>query len=607
MLRSEYGTHVLKPAAARRDGGGGRFLVANALALAGLAWFAWTGGLWTGSRGVPAALSTSQGWRAADGGLLGPLSRAWAASAPVLTEESVTVTAVELARRFPLIGEALADMGAYGCDAAAMTAADYKTCLEQYLPEELVFTWNPEKLGGSLGRAAGGWMFTCFNQYTLDTSTSSLLVVFNASGYIRAATIMPSSLPYDSDGLEVDDLSRVTVDGMRLFTPDVMLLLSNSGRIKAGTPYLWEWRTEVAPYVIQNPDTDIIIDSHASSLSYDAPLGTNKFYALFDLNPNSTGLARYDTVSGKEDEVRHDVYLSPDYPNHIQYLDGDAFVLTGNKEASPEVCSFFLMDQDSQDVIWCVGGANSDFAMFDIDGSPVGAARNYSFWNVNHGLEYFGDGEYMVFANSRNATDLRSRVAIVDLNFDTMVARVVWDFPLPYTFVYGDADRVPTGNVLTNHWPTVMTDTITYEASVLEVTRPADAAEPLVAFDLKVYGSTGNASRYGADPAAEQVVGWAAYAVEKFFDEPLVGRVDCTGTRLSFETWDLFKMNNPYAADYAVLDADGAALQSGSFTMKAMWRTSSVSVDLADPRNAASVVVRSVWGTMSAPTAFKCR
>ena len=111
--------------------------------------------------------------------------------------------------------------------------------------------------------------------------------------------------------------------------------LSNGGRIKAGTPYLWEWRTEVAPYVIQNPDTDVIIDSHASSLSYDAPLGTNKFYALFDLNPNSTGLARYDTVSGQEDEVRHDVYLSPDYPNHIQYLDGDASVLTGNKVASP--------------------------------------------------------------------------------------------------------------------------------------------------------------------------------------------------------------------------------------------------------------------------------
>ena len=85
--------------------------------------------------------------------------------------------------------------------------------------------------------------------------------------------------------------------------------------------------------------------------------------------------------------------------------------------------------------------------MYDIDGSRADTeARNYSFWHVNHGLEYFGEGDYFVFANSRNATDLRSRVAVVNLDMDAMVARVVWDYQVPYAFVYGDADRMPTGD-----------------------------------------------------------------------------------------------------------------------------------------------------------------
>ena len=420
MLRSSYGTHVLRPTTKER--GPGRVVALNALGL--LAVFgvaAWTGGA-SPSR---AALLATRAKREPQ-------------------QRTVTVTAMDLVRQFPKVREALADMGDRGC---VTQMYDYEACVEQYLPSSMVFTFDAAALEGDLGEGATGWLATCFNQYTLDTSTASLLVVFSPTGTIRAATIVPSSLPYDSQGDEIDDLLRVTVDGMRYYSPDAFLLMSNSGRIKAGNPYLWEWKTETAPYVVPDETTNLLIDSHASSLVYDAPSGTSKFYALQDLNENSTGLARYDTKTGAMDLVRFNVYALPNYPNHIQYLQQDAVVLTGNKAADPEVCSFFLMDQKTLETQWCVGGRATDFAMYDIDGSRADTeARNYSFWHVNHGLEYFGEGDYFVFANSRNATDLRSRVAVVNLDMDAMVARVVWDYQVPYAFVYGDADRMPTGD-----------------------------------------------------------------------------------------------------------------------------------------------------------------
>ena len=47
-------------------------------------------------------------------------------------------------------------------------------------------------------------------------------------------------------------------------------------------------------------------------------------------------------------------------------------------------------------------------------------------------------------------------------------------------------------------------------------------------------------------------------------------------------------------------------MQTGSFSMEAMWRTSTVRVDLDAPESAASVVVHSVWGVSSTPLAFTC-
>ena len=159
MLRSSYGTHVLRPTTKER--GPGRVVALNALGL--LAVFgvaAWTGGA-SPSR---AALLATRAKREPQ-------------------QRTVTVTAMDLVRQFPKVREALADMGDQGC---VTQMYDYEACVEQYLPSSMVFTFDAAALEGDLGEGATGWLATCFNQYTLDTSTASLLVVFSPTGTIRA-------------------------------------------------------------------------------------------------------------------------------------------------------------------------------------------------------------------------------------------------------------------------------------------------------------------------------------------------------------------------------------------------------------------------------------
>jgi len=186
---------------------------------------------------------------------------------------------------------------------------------------------------------------------------------------------------------------------------------------------------------------------------------------------------------------------------------------------------------------------------------------------VNHGLEHFGEGDYFVFANSRNATDPRSRVAVANLDVDAMV---VWDYQVPNAFIYG-ADRMPTGNVPSLYWPTTMTDDVAWRAAVIEVARPVDGGQPASALDLEVYGTTGDATRYDNDPTLEEVVGWAADSVEKFFDEPLAPSASRADGALRFDARNLVKMNAAGETHFDVLDSAGVSIEAGSFSMEAVW------------------------------------
>jgi hypothetical protein len=79
--------------------------------------------------------------------------------------------------------------------------------------------------------------------------------------------------------------------------------------------------------------------------------------------------------------------------------------------------------------------------------------------------------------------------------------------------------------------------------------------------DLEVYGTTGDATRYDNDPTLEEVVGWAADSVEKFFDEPLAPSASRADGALRFDARNLVKMNAAGETHFDVLDSAGVSIE----------------------------------------------
>ena len=211
-------------------------------------------------------------------------------------------------------------------------------------------------------------------------------------------------------------------------------------------------------------------------------------------------------------------------------------------------------------------------------------SRDDGFFDVSHNLEYFGDDEFMVFANNltlrggaprsaeRGAADNganRSAMVIMKMERGDPSApanaslSIVWWHEVPYAAIYGDNDRLPSGNLLGVHWPETL-DTppghTSYESRMVEVVR--DTHE--IAWEATVFGHFPCES-YPCDRDEEhgfdQPQGWAQYQVERFYDAPLVAGASCAAgeptdaaaaaaasLELSFTAWNQFKQDNPVRA-----------------------------------------------------------
>ena len=88
--------------------------------------------------------------------------------------------------------------------------------------------------------------------------------------------------------------------------------------------------------------------------------------------------------------------------------------------------------------------------------------------------------------------------------------QVVWEYALGYqTMVFGDADRLPSGNVLGVAWPYESDDAtgVTFDMEAFEVVRETGRR----AWQLRVYGGkTADATLWDA--------GWVSYSIERIYE-----------------------------------------------------------------------------------------
>ena len=224
--------------------------------------------------------------------------------------------------------------------------------------------------------------------------------------------------------------------------------------------------------------------------------------------------------------------------------------------------------------------------------SPVRAQDN---------LEYFGDGEYMMFDNNFNKTEGSfngngpSRLLIVSVDEDAETATLEWELVLEdHTPIYGDNDRLPTGNLLASSWPATINANASfqYDVRIFETVR-ATKQPAWEAFVLGQGcqhpddGSGGCVRSTGAIPT-----GWSMYSVERFYDAPLVWNISCDAARsaattVHFTAHNVFKQNGPRPGTFRFFAAGDngehdAALLEGWFNFSAYWRETHVSVDISD-------------------------
>ena len=241
-------------------------------------------------------------------------------------------------------------------------------------------------------------------------------------------------------------------DGLKMLDPYHVLLAGNTDPIsESGPAFVYDWRGGA----LTRLGLPVSVDGTAHDIQW-LPPGTGGRTDGGLYRPTGKGFVLFDTTSGLELES----YGSPDFHdvNHAQVLlDGSGTAVVSSRYSS----SFHKYDMAVGANIWTVGGAAGTLALVDIDGAlhPPGSSLFYG----QHNAEYFGEGEYMLFDNHFNYSSLdfvdgaRSRLVIYEVDEQEQLAREVWELELAdRTPIYGDNDRLPTGNLLASSWPVVI-------------------------------------------------------------------------------------------------------------------------------------------------------
>ena len=164
--------------------------------------------------------------------------------------------------------------------------------------------------------------------------------------------------------------------------------------------------------------------------------------------------------------------------------------------------------------------------------------------------------------------------------------------------MFGDNDRLPTGNMFACWWPSeTINGSDAYEARVAEITRSTMET----AFQLDIFGK----ETCAAGESCDRETGWLMYSAERFYDRPLVWDVACDGRDLSFKVANNFKQASAYDGTYAATSAKGDAVASGDFAFGAHWREKKVTATLSSASKDGTLEVTNQYGDTTSVT-YRC-
>lgn len=438
--------------------------------------------------------------------------------------------------------------------------------LSYYLPQKISVRCNPlNVMGGhedkSIGAdAMGGYVvFAMQNKNNSGYYSSSFTIVMDLRGNIH--NIQPTMHHF------ADDFHFIS---LKPFYSDPSYFIGglDIAQNQDGPVYLWNWDgTREKEYVKLLNGSQVDCHDVTESVGEEAAWMTS----------NGDGFKKMNLKTGaKEFLAQFPGYIQD--PNHVQMVDDDTIAIVSSRMNNAIV----KVNVTTSEIVWIAGGPNGTLDLIDEKGRKY-AAGSMSLWSGQHNVEYFGDDEYYlfddgthVFSGGHTKVHNSSRLMVVKVDEEANTAHISWMYDLGvWTPIYGDNDRLPTGNALGALWTGQRTTRdFDNQAQIIEVTKQGD-----MAWEMNVYGNN-------SWKESNTFAGWMIYAAERIYEAPLVSRIMCTdsgsgvGKTLSFVTHNIFKQTSLYDGKYAVYNSSGHLQVNEAFKFKPFWKDTQVTVDL---------------------------
>ena len=338
-----------------------------------------------------------------------------------------------------------------------------------------------------------------------------------------------------------------------------------------GPAFLWDWQTDEYEEIAGG----VTLNCHDVQWSHADAGGPAGGGTIWTPSISGKGFALVSAATG-ELLSHYEVPAAGDV-NHVQLVHDDAIAYVSSRLTN----AIYKVDVAAGGTtVWVCGGEHGEFELVDAGGTRY--PKGYSLWHGQHNAEYFGEyvnaagalvHQVMMFDNQYEQ-GASSRMLVVEIDEAALVATVVWEWSVgAYTKVYGDNDRLPSGNLLGSFWVTDFDvaewndheyGDEQFDARVVEVVR--DTQLP-AARELQ-----GELPLRARQPLSGGGV-WYIYSVERFYPTPFVhsprARARVAG-RQRVQAAELLRL----------LRGEGhvADVMDGEFGFKAHWTPANVTV-----------------------------
>ncbi|CAM9951430.1 unnamed protein product [Heterosigma akashiwo] len=196
---------------------------------------------------------------------------------------------------------------------------------------------------------------------------------------------------------------------------------------------------------------------------------------------------------------------------------------------------------ETSEIEWVLGGTQSDFTIFDIDGNeyvPTGEDTwrdNFGSWHHQHKFQQLDAIHFSLFDNHVNEDksfidDEVSRMVILEIDEEAKTAQEVFAFKTgDQAMIYGGADVLPSGNVVGSSYPDFVYPGLedqSYQQNLWEVTPEGEVAWRVGVRGPNPWNPEDVEAPYShrIDICEEAPVGWVVFNVERFYEQPSVAQ-----------------------------------------------------------------------------------